>query len=44
MMTLDDASKSKLESFLKNWTNKHIERNLLGDLINLNKIKLKTNI
>ncbi len=38
--TLDDASKSKLESFLKNWTNKHIE-SLLGDLINLNKIKVE---
>ena len=38
--TLDDASKSKLESFLKNWTNKHIE-NLLGDLINLNRVKVE---
>ena len=38
--TLDDTSKSKLESFLKNWTNKHIE-SLLGDLINLNKIKVE---
>ena len=33
---LDDLFKSKLEVFLKNWTDNHIKETL-GDLLNLNK-------
>ena len=33
---LDDLSKSKLETFLKNWVYEHIKE-ILGDLLNLNK-------
>ena len=34
--SLDDFSKSKLETFLKNWIDTHIKE-VLGDLLNLNK-------
>ena len=33
---LDELSKSKLETFLKNWVYEHIKE-ILGDLLNLNK-------
>tara|TARA_B100001559_G_scaffold295226_1_gene277441 strand:- start:1465 stop:3930 length:2466 start_codon:yes stop_codon:yes gene_type:complete len=33
--SLDEISKSKLETFLKDWVNKHIKE-ILGDLLNLN--------